>query len=81
MKDAFHEYVVSGKQEAVNPSETGTKAAAHYRLEVPAGGSKVVRLRLSAKPTADPFDTFDQIFAERDSRMRMSSTIGSPRVR
>ena len=50
VKDAFHDYVISGKQEAVNPSQTGTKAAAHYRLEVPAGGDKVVRLRLSAKP-------------------------------
>jgi hypothetical protein len=41
------------------------KAAAHYRLEVPVGDSKVVRLRRSARPPADPFDTFDQIFASR----------------
>jgi hypothetical protein len=34
-------------------------------LEVPAGGSKVVRLRLSAKPSAEPFDKFDEIFAAR----------------
>ena len=34
VKDAFHEYVISGKREAVNPSRTGTKAAAHYCLEV-----------------------------------------------
>src|SRR5271157_3386671 len=65
VKDAFHDYVISGKQEAVNPSGTGTKAAALYRLEVPAGGSKVVRLRLSAKPTTDPFGPFDKIFAAR----------------
>src|SRR5246500_1309389 len=65
VKDAFHEYVVSGKREAVNPSMTGTKAAAHYRLEVPAGGSKVVRLRLSAKPPADPFGEFEETFATR----------------
>jgi hypothetical protein len=65
VKDAFHNYVVTGKREAVNPSKTGTKAAAHYRLEVPAGGSKVVRLRLSAKLPADAFGTFDQVFALR----------------
>jgi len=65
VKDAFHEYLISGKPEAVNPSKTGTKATAHYRLEVPAGGSKVVRLRLSAKPAADPFKTFDDKFAAR----------------
>jgi len=65
VKDAFHEYVVSGKREAVNPSAIGTKAAARYHLEVPAGSSRVVRLRLSAKPPADPFSTFDQTFATR----------------
>ncbi len=65
VKDAFHQYVISGAQDAVNPSKTGTKAAAHYVLEVPAGGSKVVRLRLSAKPATDAFGTFDQIFDSR----------------
>src|SRR5215468_84406 len=65
VKDAFHEYVIRGNRESVNPSHTGTKAAAHYRLEVPAGGSKVLRLRLSAKPTARAFETFDQTFASR----------------
>src|SRR5438477_8151194 len=65
VKDAFHEYVVAGNREAVNPSAVGTKAAAHYQLEVPAGGSEVVRLRLSAKPGADPFGLFDEIVAAR----------------
>ncbi|MGC1902795.1 MAG: hypothetical protein WA715_03155 [Candidatus Acidiferrum sp.] len=41
VKDAFHSYVVSGRPETVNPSETGTKAAAHYCLEVPAGGARL----------------------------------------
>ncbi|MBV8827999.1 MAG: glucosidase, partial [Acidobacteriaceae bacterium] len=65
VKDAFHEYVVSGNTEAVNAAKTGTKAAAHYRIEVPAQGSKVVRLRLSAKPNGDPFSTFDKAFTAR----------------
>ena len=52
VKDAFHQYVVSGNGEAVNPAKTGTKAAARYVLEVPAGGSAVVRLRL--RPAAQP---------------------------
>jgi hypothetical protein len=55
VKDAFHQYVVAGNTEAVNPAKTGTKAAAHYILTVPAGGSTVVRLRLSATPLATPF--------------------------
>jgi hypothetical protein len=65
VKDAFHRYVVSGDINAVNPDRTGTKAAALYRLEVPVGGSRVVRLRLSTKPPAAPFGDFDQIFAAR----------------
>jgi len=65
VKDAFHDYIVAGKREAVNPTAIGTRVAAHYHLEVPAGGSRVVRLRLSAKPPADPFSGFDQTFAKR----------------
>jgi hypothetical protein len=65
VKDAFHEYVVSGNRDAVNPSKVGSKAAAYYRLEVPAGSSKTVRLRLSETAYADAFDGFDQIFAAR----------------
>jgi hypothetical protein len=65
VKDAFHQYVISGANDAVNPLKTGTKAAAHYVLEVPAGGSKTARLRLSANPVSDAFGTFDQIFDSR----------------
>ncbi|MGC1293898.1 MAG: glucosidase, partial [Alloacidobacterium sp.] len=65
VKDAFHQYVISGAHDAVNPSKTGTKAAAHYVLDVPARGSKVVRLRLSPKVAADGFSKFDQIFESR----------------
>ena len=65
VKDAFHRYIISGAHDAVNPAKTGTKAAAHYVLEVPPAGSKVVRLRLSAKPASDAFDAFDQICDSR----------------
>ncbi len=65
VKDAFHRYVIAGEKDAVNPAHTGTKAAAHYVLDVPAGGSKVVRLRLNGKPAAEAFSDFDQIFANR----------------
>jgi hypothetical protein len=57
-KDAFHAYVVRGDRSAVNPEQTGTKAAVHYVLKVAAHGSTRVRLRLtnvrtnsSASPT------------------------------
>jgi len=65
VKDAFHEYVVGGNKEAVNPEKKGTKAAAHYAVQVPPGGCKVVRLRLSAKAPAKAFADFDTILASR----------------
>ncbi len=65
VKDAFHAYVVDGQANAVNPARTGTKAAAHYTLDVPAGGSQVVRLRLAATAPADGFGTFDAVFTSR----------------
>lgn len=49
VKDAFHECVVHGRADAVNPQKTGTKAAPHYRLEIPAGQSVTLRLRLRAE--------------------------------
>ena len=69
VKDAFHEYVVNGRTDAVNPAKTGTKAAARYVLDVPAGGSAVVRLRLSAAAPTRPAnrfgDDFDATFVAR----------------
>jgi hypothetical protein len=60
--------VVAGRQDAVNPSHTGTKAAAHYQLNVGAGAAVVIRLRLTnAAPSAEaPFGSgFDQIIEVR----------------
>jgi mannosylglycerate hydrolase MGH1-like protein len=68
VKDAFHEAVVHGRAEAVNPKPTGTKAAWHYVLNVPAGGEVVVRLRLMAECESAGKgldDEFDEIFARR----------------
>src|SRR4051812_2298941 len=65
VKDAFHAYVVSGQREAVNRAKTGTKAAAHYVLDVPAGGSRTVRARLTAARPTDAFKDFDRVFASR----------------
>ena len=65
VKDAFHEYVISGRREAVNPGKTGTKAAAHYVLDVPAGGSRTVRVRLANAKVRDAFGGFENIFKNR----------------
>jgi hypothetical protein len=68
VKDAFHRRVVDGALDVVNPVEHGTKAAAWYRLVVPARSSVTVRLRLRrvTGPLAAPFGAgFDRTFAER----------------
>ncbi len=49
VKDAFHDYVVHGRSDAVNPERHGTKAGARYRLTVPPHGEIVVRLRLRSE--------------------------------
>jgi hypothetical protein len=71
VKDAFHRYVVNGESGAVNPAHTGTKAAAYYRHEIPAGQGIELRFRLAAAGDADASpgvsegENFDQIFAQR----------------
>ena len=52
---------------ALNPSRTGTKAAAHYQVNVAPGETSTIRLRLSNNGVAgDPFGRqFDQIIAQR----------------
>ena len=62
-KDAFNEYLVHGKTSAVNPANTGTKAALHYALRVPAGGTQTISLRLFAETEA-PTDSFGPSFEQ-----------------
>ena len=45
-KDAFHDYVVGGHAQAVNPEGRGTKACASYSFDIGPGESKTIRLRL-----------------------------------
>lgn len=64
-KDAFHDYLVANDRTAVNPARTGTKAAAHYPLTVPAGAMTQVRLRLAHQPLGEPFRRYDAGIEER----------------
>ena len=68
VKDAFHEYLIHNRKDAVNPQGRGTKAAMHYILEVPARGEQRVRLRLfsaHSAPTEPLGSDFDLIFSNR----------------
>jgi hypothetical protein len=68
-KDGINDHVVSRKQGAVNPAETGTKAAAHYQHVVPAGGSVTIKLRLTKEnwpANKNPLNAeFDRVFIQR----------------
>jgi hypothetical protein len=66
-KDAFHRRVIGGDVAAVNPALQGTKCAAWYVLDVPAGASRSLQLRLAPDTgaAARPFDEHDAIFARR----------------
>jgi hypothetical protein len=70
VKDAFHEYVIKGNSEAVNPQQRGTKAAAHYVLRIEPGETVTVRLRFcpaqEALMSAEVFGSgFEQVFNAR----------------
>jgi hypothetical protein len=66
VKDAFHAFVVHGQTGAVNPAQFGTKAAAHYPLDVGAGQSATVRLCLTdTRHASKPFAAFDETFDAR----------------
>ncbi|MBS1228339.1 MAG: hypothetical protein H6R17_1616 [Proteobacteria bacterium] len=72
VKDGINDCIVEGRQAAVNPEQHGTKVAAHYRLNVEAGQSKSVRLRLAGKSAASKRGKaaafgkpFDETFAIR----------------
>jgi hypothetical protein len=68
VKDAFHKVLIQGRKDVVDPMGFGTKAAAHYELDIPAGGEITLRLRLSMadESPSKPFGPkFDKIFADR----------------
>jgi hypothetical protein len=68
VKDGINDYIVLGRKDAVNPAGTGTKVAAHHRLNVEAGGTAELRLRLTDSASGrakDPFAGFNETFEER----------------
>ena len=58
-KDGINDHVLHGDH-SVNPLKEGTKAALHYKVTVPAGGSTVIKVRLVGVPhpavDADPME-------------------------
>jgi hypothetical protein len=82
-KDAFHDYVVHGEHECVNPARTGTKAAARYTVEVEPGGQTCLRFRLTPRrPSAELLGPgFDSLFEARIAEADdFYGAIGSPEL-
>ena len=75
VKDGINDFVVAGRQEAINPQQAGTKASAHYQVEVGPGQTAIVRLRLtniSPDSIGDPFGcSFPQILTQRQGEADM----------
>ncbi len=67
-KDAFHLVVVDGVKGVLNPETHGTKAAAWYAFNVPAGDSVELRLRMTRDGSESPgllAENFDAVFRQR----------------
>jgi mannosylglycerate hydrolase MGH1-like protein len=47
-KDGINDYLVAGREGAINPRKIGTKAAAHHAVEIGAGERHTLRLRLTS---------------------------------
>ena len=68
VKDSINDRLVNGKLDVVNPDQTGTKAAAYYKFNIPPGETISIRLRLTrgeTKTTTDAFADFDATFRLR----------------
>lgn len=68
VKDAFHDYVIHGRTEAVNPRRQGTKVAAHGVFDLAPGETRTWRLRLGAErdfPKAPFGPEFNRILERR----------------
>jgi hypothetical protein len=70
VKDGIDRAVVHGDTAAVDSSGVGTKASFHYALQIPAGGSVTMQMRLTDREPAEygragPFAEFDAVLDAR----------------
>jgi hypothetical protein len=68
-KDAINDCIVDGIKQAVSAESAGTKAAVHYAMNIAAGETVTIRLRLTnvelSRPPMAAFNNFDGLFATR----------------
>ncbi len=66
-KDGFHERIVGGRTDRVNPAHVGTKAGVWFQSTIPGGARQEYRLRLSRRTLDAPFDEFESCLGLRRS--------------
>lgn len=66
-KDGFHERIVGGHTDRVNPAHVGTKAGVWFQSSIPGGARQEYRLRLSRRTLDAPFDEFESCLGLRRS--------------
>ena len=65
-KDLFHDSVVNNDYSIISKNNQGTKFAPLYKLNIKAGETKTIKLRLTDSSLETPFDKgFDTIFSKR----------------
>ncbi|HJX00942.1 MAG TPA: hypothetical protein VJ453_12310 [Terriglobales bacterium] len=67
-KDGINDAIVKAQRYRLNPEQTGTKASAHYDIEIAPGESAVIKLKFAERldSTQDHFGTaFEEVFRER----------------
>ncbi|MBV8489114.1 MAG: glucosidase, partial [Candidatus Eremiobacteraeota bacterium] len=65
VKDGINDYVVGGREDAVNRADFGTKVAAYHSFVLQPGETRVVRARLCKQRVDAPFADPDAIFTTR----------------
>ena len=67
VKDAFHDALIENKNtDALRENKQGTKFSPVYKMNIAAGESKILFLRLTNKDSTNPFENnFESIFEQR----------------
>src|SRR5690606_34450287 len=65
LKDSINDYIVTGDKSCVNPQGRGTKAAAIYKIHIPAGSAAEVSFRMKHPSSNGVDQTHDDIIEAR----------------
>ncbi|HYG40917.1 MAG TPA: glucosidase [Cytophagales bacterium] len=66
-KDSINNYIITGDRDFVNPQMEGTKTSLNYLVNVEAGGSETITLRLTNKDLNEGLNEFHELFNLRQT--------------